>query len=92
MSDSRSGDAAYTDIIKKINQEKVSIPIRGDRHMILRTLFNNVVEVNGRNWDVLYGSISTYTVIDGKDWINLENMEVESVDPSKKYIPQSEGI
>jgi hypothetical protein len=46
MSDSRSGDAAYTDIIKKINQEKVSIPIRGDRHMILRTLFNNVVEVN----------------------------------------------
>ena len=48
MSDSRSGDAAYTDIIKKINQEKVSIPIRGDRHMILRTLFNNVVEVNGR--------------------------------------------
>lgn len=87
MSDSRSGDAAYTDIIKKINQEKVSIPIRGDRHMILRTLFNNVVEVNGRNWDVLYGSISTYTVIDGKDWINLENMEVESVDLPRNTFP-----
>lgn len=87
MSDDRSGDAAYTDIIKKINQKKVSIPIRGDRHMILRTQFENVVEVNGKNWNVLYGSISTYTVIDGKDWINLENMEVESVDLPRNTFP-----
>ena len=87
MSEGRGGETAYTDIIKKINQKKVSIPIRGDRHMILRTLFNNVVEVNGRNWDVLYGNISTYTVIDGKDWINLENMEVESVDLPRNTFP-----
>lgn len=87
MSRERSGDAAYIDIIQKINQNKISIPIRGDRHMILRTLYENVVEVNGKNWDVLYGSVSTYTVIDGKDWINLESMEVQSVDLPKNTFP-----
>ena len=87
MSRNRSGDAAYLDIIKKINQNKISIPIRGDRHMILRTMFKNVVEVNGKNWDVLYGNIATYTVIDGKDWINLESMEVQSVDLPKHLFP-----
>lgn len=87
MSIERSGDAAYADIIQKINQSKISIPIRGDKHMILRTLFKNVVEVGGKNWEVLYGKISTYTVIDGKDWINLENMEVQSVDLPQNIFP-----
>lgn len=87
LSNDRSGIGAYVDIIKSIHRNKVSIPVIGDTHMILRTMFENVVDVNGVNRSVLYGKISKYTVIDGKDWFNLNSMEVENIDLPANVFP-----
>lgn len=88
MSGERSGNAAYTDIIQKIAHNKVAAPVSGQRHMILRTQFQDVVDVNGCEWDVIYGKLCTFTVIDSDDaWINLENLEVQNVDLPTNLFP-----
>ncbi len=88
MSERRSGVPAYTDIFEKIAQNKISTAVYGPRHMILRTQFKDVVSVNGREWNVIYGSLSTFTVFDNEDdWINLENLEVENVNLPANLFP-----
>lgn len=58
----------------------------GDTQMILRTQFGDIVKVNNIDWKILYGVISKYTVIDGKDWLNLNNMEVQNIElPSNTF-------
>ena len=89
MSDKRSGDAAYTDIMQKIARNKINAAVYGQRHMIMRTQFKDVVQVNGREWEVVYGKLSTFIVFDNdEDWINLENMSVENVDLPKNRFPE----
>lgn len=89
MSSNRSGNAAYIDIMQKIAQNKISAAVYGQRHMILRTLFKDVVQVNGHEWEVLYGKLSTFIVFDNdEDWINLESMSVENVDLPKNRFPE----
>ena len=89
MSDKRSGDAAYIDIMQKIAQNKVTAAVYGQRHMIFRTQFKDVVQVNGRDWEIIYGKLSTFIIFDNnEDWINLESMSVESVDLPKNRFPE----
>lgn len=88
LSNDRRGDNAYIDIINQIKQRKISIPVFGEtQHMILRTQFSNVVRIDNTDIEVIYGKISKYTVIDGDDWINLNNMEVETVDLPANSFP-----
>lgn len=87
LSNDRKGSSAYEDIIKGIHQNKISIPVISNTHMILRTMFKDVVDVNGVGVQILYGKVSKYTVIDGKDWINLNNMEVENIDLPANIFP-----
>ena len=76
LSNNRSGDNAYTDIITQIKNHKVSISVYGDTHMILRTQFPDIVKIEDNNYNILYGKIAKYTVIDGNDWLNMNNREV----------------
>lgn len=87
LSNTRSGDDAYKEIITKIKNEKVSVPVSGGKNAILRLLWNDTYSYNNQNYEILYGKFSKFTVIDGKDWINLETMEVEdNVDiPAYKF-------
>lgn len=87
LSNSRQGDVAYSDIFSKIHHEKISVSVRGDTHMILRTQFNDVVRVADRDYDVIYGKISKYTVIDGNDWLNLNSMEIQSIELPANTFP-----
>ena len=87
LSNRRGGNEAYVDIISKIHDQKISIPVYGDTHLILRTQFHDVVKIENNNIEIQYGSISSYTVIDGNDWLNLNNMEVENIDLPKNVFP-----
>ena len=70
------------------NDQKIHIPVYGEnQHMILRTQFSTLVRVGEQNIEVLYGKISKYVIIDGDDWINLSNMEVENVDLPANIFP-----
>ncbi len=67
----------YIELFKKIHSEKISIKIIGDNHTVVRTCFQS----NTVNGDiVLYGKLSKYTKIEGNDWLNLKNMETETID------------
>ena len=48
--------------------------------MILRTQFSDIVKIGDNNYNILYGKIAKYTVINGNDWLNMNNMEVEAVE------------
>lgn len=88
LSNNRSGAEAYKDIIEKIHKQKIHIPVYGEmQHLILRTQFCDVVRIEGKDVEVIYGKVAKYTVIDGKDWINLNNMEIEAVDLPANYFP-----
>lgn len=87
LSNRRGGNEAYVDIISKIHDQKISIPVYGDTHLILRTQFHDVVKIENNNIEIQYGSISSYTVIDGNDWLNLNNMEVENINLPKNVFP-----
>ena len=87
LSNRRGGNEAYVDIISKIHDQKISIPVYGDTHLILRTQFHDVVKIENNNIEIQYGSISSYTVIDGNDWLNLNNMGVENIDLPKNVFP-----
>lgn len=88
MSNNRRGDEAYKEIVSQIKNQKIHIPVYGEnQHMILRTQFSTLVRVGEQNIEVLYGKISKYVIIDGDDWINLSNMEVENVDLPANIFP-----
>lgn len=87
LSNHRRGDMAYSEIVSGIHQNKVSVPVRGETHMILRTQFKDVVRINDTSWDIIYGKISKYTVIDGKDWLNLNSMEVQNIELPANVFP-----
>ena len=88
MSNNRSGDDAYKQVISRIKNDKIHIPVYGEnQHMILRTQFSTFVRVGEENIEVLYGKIAKYVIIDGDDWINLSNMEVENVDLPTNIFP-----
>ena len=88
MSNNRQGDEAYKEIVSQIKSQKIHIPVYGEnQHMILRTQFSTLVRVGEQNIEVLYGKISKYVIIDGDDWINLSNMEVENVDLPANLFP-----
>jgi hypothetical protein len=86
LSNTRSGDNVYKEIISKINKNKISVPVRGGKNAILRTLFSDQYIFNNDNYEILYGKFSKFTIIDGKDWINLDTMDVENVEvPENKF-------
>lgn len=88
MSNNRRGDEAYKEIVSQIKSQKIHTPVYGEnQHMILRTQFSTLVRVGEQNIEVLYGKISKYVIIDGDDWINLSNMEVENVDLPANLFP-----
>jgi len=86
FSDSRKGDDAYKEIMIKIKDDKISVPVKGGKNAILRLLWNDTYLYNNQSYEILYGKFSKFTVIDGKDWINLETMDIENVDvPAHKF-------
>ena len=87
LSNNRSGNNAYTDIISQIKDNKISISVHGDTHMILRTQFSDIVKIGDNNYNILYGKIAKYTVINGNDWLNMNNMEVEAVELPEGRFP-----
>jgi hypothetical protein len=80
LSNERHGDVAYKNIMSEIFRNRIKIPVYGDANMIFKTQFEDVVNVDGLERAILYGKISRFTLIDGNDWLNLDNMEVENIE------------
>ncbi|SHL67603.1 protein of unknown function [Chitinophaga jiangningensis] len=71
----RSGTEAYKNMFIELFRKKIMKPVPHDKEMILRTQFLKVNE--GKEF--FTGKISKFTKIDNKDWINLDNLEIEEV-------------
>jgi len=83
LSNNRKGDKAYESLIKALFAQKIMVAVKQDKEMILRTQFFNLAS----NAPYYYGKIAKFTKIEGKDWINIENLEVEEVEIPKNRFP-----
>jgi hypothetical protein len=83
LSNQRKGDQAYEDIISYLYQKKIIQDIQSDKQMLLRTQFS----AKDGDKKYLYGKIAKFTKLDGKDWINLENFQIENVEIPKNRFP-----
>ena len=83
LSNDRSGSDAYADILTSIFNDKIIKPVKGGKQAILRTQFKT--EIKGKT--VIYGKFSKFTKIEGEGWLNLNNMEVQSLEIPKHLFP-----
>ncbi len=74
-SNSRTGPNAYFEIFEKIADSRTVVQVSIDRFIILRTKF--VTEISGQK--IIYGKIAGFTKISETNWLNINNLEVESV-------------
>ncbi|MBL7912641.1 MAG: DUF4747 family protein [Bacteroidia bacterium] len=72
----------YEKFFKSVFDRKKYMKIGKDKAAILRT-YNK----SDSNHGIIYGYFSTFTRIDGKHWINLDNMEKESHEIPKNKFP-----
>ena len=88
LSDKRKGNDAYKEILVRINSNKISAPVRGGKTAILRTLWEEKYSYNNCYYDILYGKLSKFTLIDReRKWLNFETMNSENVDIPKNMFP-----
>jgi len=83
LSNERKGADAYEALIKSLHSKKVMIPVKQDKVVVLRTQFFNV----SSGAPYYYGKIAKFTKIEGKEWINIENLEIEEVEIPKNRFP-----
>jgi len=83
LSNDRSGTDAYIDILTRIFNDKMIKPVKGGKQAILRTQFKT--EIKGKT--VIYGKFSKFTKIEDEGWLNLNNMEVQTLEIPKYLFP-----
>ena len=76
----------YVDLIKNLHSENIAINTRGEKYMELRTL--NSYD----NDKVLYGNLTYYTILDGKDWYNKRSKTIENVEIGSDLYPNAKEI
>ncbi len=80
ISSTRSGEEAYTQLIKAIFENTIIKPTSRGKSVVLRTLFPT--EFFGNKF--YYGKISRFTKLENSDWLNLDTKEIEQpeIDPN----------
>jgi hypothetical protein len=76
----------YIDLIKKLHSENIAIKTRGEKYMELRTL------TSSENDAVLYGKLTYYTILDGRDWYNKRLKTIENVEIDNDLYPNAKEI
>lgn len=76
----------YSDLIKSLYKDNIAVNTRGDKWMELRTQFTH-----NKN-KVIYGKITYYTMLDGKDWYNRNKRKIEKVELDEGLYPNAKEI
>lgn len=86
LSDERSGDSAYFSLIEDLYKKDVAAKIASEKAMTLRNQFRTTIKWKGNSYDVLYGKITRFTLLEGDNWYNKKTHEFEKVEtPLDKY-------
>jgi hypothetical protein len=87
-SNNRKGDSAYVELINKIAElgyEKISL----DKAMTIRTLFRNTADFKGTSHMYFHGKLTKFTFLDGGNWLNLKNKDLENYDLPVNLYPNA---
>ncbi len=87
-SKNRKGDSAYIEIINKIAElgyEKISV----DKAITIRTLFKKTGIFKGGSHVFFHGKITKFTFLDGGNWLNLKNKDLQTYDPPINLYPNA---
>lgn len=76
----------YANLIKTLHSDNIAINTRGEKYMELRTL------TSYNNDKVLYGKLTYYTILNGKDWYNKKSKTIENVEIENDLYPNAKEI
>ena len=76
----------YADLIRKLHSDNLAINTRGEKWMEMRTQFSY------ENDKVLYGKLTYYTMLDGKDWYNRRLKTIQAVELDEDLYPNAKEI
>jgi hypothetical protein len=76
----------YVDLIRKLHSDNLAINTRGEKWMEMRTQFSY------ENNKVLYGKLTYYTMLDGKDWYNRRLKTIQAVELDEDLYPNAKEI
>lgn len=83
LSNKREGRDAYVELFEELYRKKIIKKSEGDHAMIIRTMHRHAV---GNDF-MLTGLITRFTSVDGDDWVNIQNFEIEQPGIPKNYFP-----
>jgi hypothetical protein len=76
----------YVNLIKKLHSDNIAVNTRGEKFMEVRTLHS----YDGDK--VLYGKLTYYTMLDGKDWYNKRSRTIENVELDNELNPNAKEV
>ena len=76
----------YADLIKRLYSENIAVNTRGDKWMEMWTQFSY------ENNKVLYGKLIYYTILEGTEWYNKREKEIQNVELDEALYPNAKEI
>lgn len=83
ISNERSGDDAYRQIVQDIYQNTIIKPVGRGKKAFLRLMFPS--EFEGKKY--FYGKIARFTDLDSNEWVNVKTRELATMDIDPDLFP-----
>lgn len=87
-SNKRSGRDAYVEIMEELHKRRIIKKTGGDHAMIFRTMHRNYI---GNDF-MLTGLLTRFVSVEGDDWVNIQNFEIEKPEIPKNYFPNPKEV
>lgn len=84
----RTGPDAYVSLFEELKKKKVVKKTEGDKAMIIRTMHRH----NVGNDFMLTGLLTKFTFVEGRDWVNTDNFEIEQPKVPKNVFPNPKEV
>lgn len=73
QSKERKGTKTYYDLIKRIYDDSIVVNLGSEKRVLFRNQFGTKFEYENKKYDVLYGKLLRFTVIDTKNWYHQKS-------------------
>jgi hypothetical protein len=89
LSNERKGDTGYFTIMQDLFEKNVIAKIAGEKAMTLRNQFKKKIVWKDVEYDILYGKITRFTLLESKNWYNKKKREFEGVEVPIDVFPNA---
>ncbi len=86
-SNENKGDLAYFNIVKALYDKDIHAMVSSDKKITLRTQFRKKLVYKENEYDILYGFIVRYAIVEGDNWYSEKKRDFEKVAIPKDVFP-----